>query len=138
MARKRSAEAANTSQSGGGEFVCPECGRTFTRAAALGAHRSRVHGVAGSSRRSQSRQRPTTRSSAGRRRTASSGGRTASGSSSGRRTTSRSSTRAPSDGAVDRDQLLQTLFPSGIPAKANVIRAVNSWLDDAERLARMR
>ena len=31
-------------------FPCPECGRTFGRAAALGAHRKRSHGVAGSSR----------------------------------------------------------------------------------------
>ena len=28
---------------------CPECGKSFTRAAALGAHRKMTHGVAGSS-----------------------------------------------------------------------------------------
>jgi hypothetical protein len=33
--------------------------------------------------------------------------------------------------------LLQALFPSGIPAKAEVIQAVNAWLDDAERLKKM-
>ena len=29
-------------------LTCPECGKTFTRAAALGAHRKMTHGVAGS------------------------------------------------------------------------------------------
>jgi len=33
--------------------------------------------------------------------------------------------------------LLKALFPNGIPPREDVIRAVNSWLDDAERLARM-
>src|SRR6187397_1229375 len=47
-----------------GELVCPECGKTFTRAQALGAHRSRAHGVAGTSksaakqRRAASAQQP--------------------------------------------------------------------------------
>ena len=40
--------------------------------------------------------------------------------------------------AVDRDSLLQSLFPTGIPARENVIREVNAWLDEAERLGRMR
>jgi len=31
--------------------------------------------------------------------------------------------------------LLRTLFPNGIPADEGVIRSVNSWLDEAERLA---
>jgi hypothetical protein len=30
------------------------------------------------------------------------------------------------------------LFPSGIPAREHVIRSINSWLDEGERLARMR
>jgi len=34
--------------------------------------------------------------------------------------------------------LLKALFPNGIPPKEDAIRAVNAWLDDAERLARMR
>ena len=37
--RKRPSKTASA-------LVCPECGRSFTRAAALGSHRSRVHGVA--------------------------------------------------------------------------------------------
>ena len=31
-------------------LTCPECGKTFTRAAALGAHRKMTHGVAGTSK----------------------------------------------------------------------------------------
>jgi hypothetical protein len=40
--------------------------------------------------------------------------------------------------AVDRDGLLQSLFPTAIPAREDAIRQVNAWLDEAERLARMR
>ena len=121
------------------EFTCPECGRTFPRAAALGAHRRQAHGVAGASRLSSSR---TSRPSASASRTGAKTQR--------RRTRTAPTTRtAPSgnrpgrsgsrrEGAVDRDALLQTLFPGGIPAKESVIRSVNSWLDEAERLAHMR
>jgi hypothetical protein len=38
---------------------------------------------------------------------------------------------------VDRDLLLQTIFPSGVPAREDVIRAANAWLDEADRLARL-
>ena len=44
---------AATKQAGTGAdaaLVCPECGKTFTRAAALGAHRKMTDGVAGSSK----------------------------------------------------------------------------------------
>jgi hypothetical protein len=34
--------------------------------------------------------------------------------------------------------LLAALFPSGIPPREDVIRAVNQWLDEGERLAAMR
>jgi hypothetical protein len=34
--------------------------------------------------------------------------------------------------------LLCTLFPTGIPPQQGVIVAVNSWLDEAERLTRVR
>jgi hypothetical protein len=34
--------------------------------------------------------------------------------------------------------LLTTLFPDGVPAREEVIRAATAWLDDGERLARMR
>jgi hypothetical protein len=33
---------------------------------------------------------------------------------------------------------LKALFPNGIPPKEEVIRALDAWLADAERLARMR
>jgi hypothetical protein len=33
--------------------------------------------------------------------------------------------------------LLKALFPNGIPPREEVIRAVNDWLDEAERLARL-
>jgi len=40
--------------------------------------------------------------------------------------------------AIDRDALLKSVFPSGLPAREDVIRAATNWLDDAERLVRMR
>jgi hypothetical protein len=46
-------------------------------------------------------------------------------------------TSASRDGTVNRDQLLRTLFPNGIPAREEVVRSVNAWLDEAERLARL-
>jgi hypothetical protein len=33
--------------------------------------------------------------------------------------------------------LLQALFPGGIPARENVIRELNAWLNQGERLARL-
>ena len=110
------------------EFVCPECGRTFSRAAALGAHRSRAHGVAGRSKRATSRRTGASSSAAA------SGGSRASGRAA--RTTRRGAVAGRN--GIDRDALLKSVFPDGIPARENVIRAVTSWLDDAERLVRMR
>jgi hypothetical protein len=40
--------------------------------------------------------------------------------------------------AVNRDALLQALFPGGIPASEGTIRSLNAWLDEAERIARPR
>jgi hypothetical protein len=37
---------------------------------------------------------------------------------------------------VNRDALLQSIFPNGVPAREEVIRRANAWLDEAERLAR--
>ncbi len=151
-----------------GEFVCPECGKTLTRAAALGSHRSRVHGVAGvssSATRSRakpaSRQRTAPRSRANASRSAASRTRAATASprkraaasakpasARRRRATSRrvpaAATQRPRQPAsagrreVNRDALLRSLFPNGIPAREDAIREVNAWLDQAERLARMR
>lgn len=126
------------------ELVCPECGKTFTRAASLGAHRNRAHGVAGSSKPASARRNTASKKGASRRKTA-----------TARRTSKDSGASAPnasgargvrrerrrSDGnntEVNRDSLLQSLFPTGIPAREDAIREVNAWLDEAERLARMR
>jgi isochorismate synthase EntC len=116
------------------EFVCPECGRTFTRAASLGAHRRQTHNVAGatSQARAQTAKPPskTSRTAAAttkRRRT-----RTTKTIVAARRRSS--SNNSP----INRDALLQALFPNGIPAKESVIRSINTWLDEAERLARLR
>jgi len=38
---------------------------------------------------------------------------------------------------INRDALLTTLFPTGIPAREEVMRAASSWLDEAERLAKL-
>jgi uncharacterized C2H2 Zn-finger protein len=123
MARTRRASkpaakpAAQTN--GSGEFSCPECGKTFTRAASLGAHRQRAHGIPGAAAKTRTstgkRSRRTSRPTAPRRRAHS------------------------SDGAkVNRDALLQALFPNGVPAREAVIRAANDWLNQAEQLAKMK
>lgn len=120
MARRRTASAGSSTTkrttSAASEFKCPECERAFTRAAALGAHRRHAHGVAGAT--SKVKGRPGRVTSARPRR-----GRKPSGQ------------RAP--GAVNRDALLEALFPNGLPAREAVIRAANDWLDQAEQLARM-
>jgi C2H2 type zinc finger protein len=110
----------------GGEFTCPECGRTFSRAAALGAHRRRAHGVAGTSANAK---RATTRRPAG----ASTGRRAAT-----RRRATAASRDATQENAPNRDALLAALFPNGVPPREDVIRAVGQWLDDADRLGAMR
>jgi hypothetical protein len=81
----------------------------------LGAHRNRAHGVTGaSSRNATSTRRGSTK----------------------RKSTAAAPRRVGKGTAIDRDALLQALFPQGIPAKERVIRDVNAWLDQAERLAR--
>jgi restriction system protein len=40
------------------------------------------------------------------------------------------------NGQVDRDLLAQTLFPHGVPARADVIHRLSAWLDEAEQLRR--
>jgi hypothetical protein len=118
--RKRAAAARPTaSAKRSSEFTCPECERTFGRAAALGAHRRRAHGVVGAT------------ASAGR---ASGRGAPASG---GHGSRIASGSRGRGQG-VDRDRLLAALFPQGVPPRVEIMRAANQWLDDAERLAAMR
>jgi predicted RNA-binding Zn-ribbon protein involved in translation (DUF1610 family) len=123
--RKTTTTATRTRRSEStAEFTCPECGRTFARAAALGAHRRRAHGVVGATSNTRNR----------------SGSRSARISQPQKPATTRgrrSRSSAPGRQAVDRDALLRTLFPNGVPAREAVIRAANNWLDQAERLARM-
>lgn len=99
-------------------FTCPECGRAFGRAAALGAHRRRAHGVVGAKTRKRSV--PSSSNSQGR-----------SGASPRRRAGSERH-------EVSRDALLQAVFPGGLPPREAVIRAANSWLEEADRLASMK
>jgi hypothetical protein len=136
-ADKQSKEAGKTAAASA--LTCPECGKTFTRAASLGAHRQKAHGVAGSSKSRATPARSARRGKVG-----------GSGSSSGRRTgrsatvtgqRRQTATSKQSNGRseqVNRDALLKSLFPAGIPPREDVISAVNSWLNEAERLARLR
>jgi predicted RNA-binding Zn-ribbon protein involved in translation (DUF1610 family) len=125
MARARRSTSAGTAAANGSgaAFVCPECGREFTRAASLGAHRNRAHGVAGTNTRSARRRRR----SAGTMPKAAAAGMTR---------TARAATRGGNE--IDRDALLGALFPQGVPPRESVIREVAAWLDQAERLAKLR
>lgn len=114
------------------QFVCPECGRAFTRAPALGSHRSRVHGVRGTSATSKSAAAKTTRTR--RARQTSRRAATATAQTNGTQATR---TR-PTTAGVDRDALLATLFPNGVPPRESVIRELAAWLDQAEKLATQR
>jgi hypothetical protein len=130
--RSSSGAAASSSQTPptGGEFVRPECGKTFSRAQALGAHRSRTHGVPGGKR---------ARASAGAKsRAAKAGARGRGGAAGGRSSGARTRSSQGEGGQVDRDQLLAVVFPNGVPAKVSVIEALAPWLAEGERLSRMR
>ena len=122
-ARKRAARSANAprKRASAAQFTCPECGRTFATAAALGSHRSRAHGVAGQSaraRRSRTRASATNSSRAPAR--------------------LRQARQTNQTATVNRDALLQSLFPDGIPASAHLLQAIEQWLESAEEIARMR
>ena len=129
MARPRTQPASEQ------QFECPECGRSFARAAALGAHRRQAHGVVGTSGRAASagRRRRTAAATRGTSATTA----TARSRSNGTRTRRTANGRRRSRTGADRDALLKALFPNGIPPREDVIRAVNAWLDEAERLARL-
>jgi hypothetical protein len=92
-------------------YECPECGRVFARPPALGAHRRRAHGVPGTSR---------------------SGRTTRMGNDSSKRTVG-----GANEARVDHDILLQTLFPMGVPARADVVADVYAWLEEARRLTEL-
>jgi hypothetical protein len=122
------------------EFVCSVCGRTFSRAAALGAHRSRAHGIAGQS--AQAKKRRSSGQASRRPAASTSPSKVATGEGrSAREPTNRRATGSKGSGGrngIDRDVLLKAVFPNGIPASEDVIRAASDWLDDAERLTSMR
>jgi C2H2-type zinc finger len=118
MSRRQRRRMSSTPAGSNSANTCPECGRRFSRAQALGAHRRQAHGIAGTSRRTQARQQAD--------------GRAASGGDTGK------SARRRSANGVDHDRLLQTLFPDGIPAREDIIGALNSWLAEADRIARLR
>jgi predicted RNA-binding Zn-ribbon protein involved in translation (DUF1610 family) len=120
------------------QFTCPECGKTFGSAAALGSHRKNSHGVAGASTRTKSRQRATTTGTQGRGRAATSAARSNNSTGTRRRGRSPGSQHRPKTGTVNRDALMQALFPGGIPASGETIRSLNAWLDEAERIASAR
>lgn len=124
MARPRKGQSDSAA-----EFVCPECGRRFARAAALGAHRRSAHGVVGARTRARATARGEARGSRARR--------TRPAASEGGVSTQRSR-RSGQDGALDRDALLKAVFPNGIPPSEEVVRSLNAWLDEAERLASTR
>ncbi len=125
MARARQTVATAEQQS---EFICPECGKSFTRAASLGAHRKQTHGVAGASAQTKARTR--------RRARTTSAATTAATKTPTRRRRARRTSGAATNGRINRDALLQTLFPNGVPAREEVMKQANAWLDEAERLAR--
>lgn len=125
----QSESATESSQSD--EFACPECGKTFKSPAGLGAHRSRVHGVAGSSK---SRRSKSVRATAAAR----------SENGSSRRRAPRTQTAATNrsgagnGGGIDHDALLRALFPKGVPPKREILDALTPWLAEADRLATLR
>jgi hypothetical protein len=126
------------------QLTCPECGKTFTRPQALGAHRRQAHGVAGTSKNAKNQKAAAASTATSRR-----GGKLRSRATSSAASTATQSKRAGgaarSSGSrsgrrqnVDRDALLRMLFPTGMPPRQDVIVAVNRWLDEAERIARIR
>lgn len=118
--RRRQVTSGDGATASGDELTCPECGKSFTRAASLGAHRQRAHGVAGTSKKTTGSRR-----TASRRRAPAS--------------TPAALSRQARDGqtGLDRDQLLRALFPNGVPPQEAVIRRVGDWLDEAERLKKL-
>lgn len=140
MARTRRAAANKTNKetsaaSGDGALKCPECGATFIRAASLGAHRNRAHGVAGASARARR-----TRARRGHRNGTSTAQRSTAPQTTGQQTRARERSNLSDGGSsgINRDALLQSIFPKGVPAREEVIRRANAWLDEAEQLARTR
>jgi hypothetical protein len=100
--------------------------QTFTRAASLGAHRRAAHGVAGAQAAARATRKKSSRP--GRATTKRTEPATAS--------TDRSTAQSRTDG-INRDALLNALFPNGIPPREDLIRSLTEWLDEGERLAKL-
>ncbi len=126
MARARRPTSTGTATTNGSTtaLVCPECGKEFTRAASLGAHRNRAHGVAGSAMPSRAARRLRSAVTTPKADPA--------------RTARRTRTASRDGNGINRDGLLSALFPQGVPPRESVIREVAAWLDQAERLAKLR
>jgi uncharacterized C2H2 Zn-finger protein len=134
--KSRASSARSNGTSNGASattLTCPECGKAFTRAASLGAHRNRAHGVAGASSRAQSTRKRRGSATGTTRRSA---GRPQAGTQQGGRPRGSGGSQGGNEVSVNRDALLQALFPNGVPAREEVIRRANAWLDEAEQLAR--
>ena len=138
MATARKAATNKSKETSGGSsdgtLKCPECGQTFTRAASLGAHRNRAHGVAGASARARR-----TRARRDHRNGKSTTPRSATAQTTRQQsapTRGRGNSTDGGSSAINRDSLLQSIFPNGVPAREAVIRRANAWLDEAEQLAR--
>jgi predicted RNA-binding Zn-ribbon protein involved in translation (DUF1610 family) len=145
MARARSQGAKQTAKQTAkrivkraGQFKCPECGKTFATNAALGSHRRNTHGVAGASSRTQARIGAAVAAPRPRGRPPGSTNKTTQAPRRRRARPPGSTTQRPSAAGVNRNALLQALFPGGIPANEGVLRSLNAWLDEAERIARAR
>ncbi len=139
MARTRRSATASPEQA---ELKCPECGKTFTRAASLGAHRSAAHGVAGSSRQAKrsiaKRRTRTTEATAGKRTRRSASQASGARSATVQRRRTQTTNGHNGHGRINRDALLRTVFPKGIPASDEAITRAKAWLDEAEKIARTR
>jgi hypothetical protein len=150
-ASKLSPRTRSASKQRSDEFICPECSRSFARAAALGAHRRSAHGITGASS-SAARARANTASARRQTSTAAARRRPARAKTAARSAPRRTAGRPPSaqplrprrttaDGqrrVVDRDALLRSLFPNGIPPTEQALQQVNAWLEQAEQLTRLR
>ena len=106
-----------------GEFVLRSAPIASAAARHLPHSDSRTHGVAGTSRAARATAAPAS---------AKSGARGGASKRPGRRSNRSAGTH------FDRDKVLAAVFPNGVPPKADVIAALAPWLDEAERLSRMR
>lgn len=92
------------------EYICDQCSAKFDSPQKLGAHKFRAHGVQGASAR---RTRKPKRQSQPKQ--------------------AQAQTNQTVVSAL-HDRLLETVFPSGIPPKKEVLEEISGWLNEADRL----